>query len=360
MKIILSIFIFVLFLEQGNAQVGFNVVGSGSYATDMNDNGTLVGGMNTGGYWDARGILFSNGVRSTASSYYNQDYNSNYPAWTTEVSAINNLGQWGGIYGTGGVAFQFSGSFPVNNPTGEYATINAINDSGTAVGANNQNPKAKTWTSTGSSWLPVLGGRNPSAYDSARSAAYDINNSGLIVGDSEPYYTSLGLPRKAVYWQSGSIFTIGTLGGEYSSARAVNNNNLIVGASDTITERHAFSYLNGSLLDLGTLGGTESVAFDVNDNGWIVGKSKTLSGDWAGFVYKDSLMYDLNSWLEPSLRDGWTISEAVAINENGQIAANGTKNGTSSALFITIPEPSALSLLAVGLGGLAMIRRRRS
>ena len=359
-KIIISIFIFVLilFLEQGNAQVGFSIVGGGSYATDINDNGTLVGGMNTGGYWDARGILFSNGVRSTASSYYNQDHNSNYPAWTTAVSAINNLGQWGGIYGTGGVAFQFSGSFPINNPTGEYATVNAINDSGTAVGANNQNPKARTWTSSGSSWLPVLGGGSPSGMDSSRSAAYDINNSGLIVGDSEPYYTALGSPRKAVYWKSGSIFTIGTLGGEYSSARGVNNNNLIVGASDTLTERHAFSYSNGSLLDLGTLGGTESVAFDVNDNGWIVGKSKTLAGDWAGFVYKDSLMYDLNSWLEPSLRDGWTISEAVSINENGQIAANGTKNGTSSALFITIPEPSALSLLVLS-GVVAALGRRK-
>jgi len=364
MNSIISIFILVLFLEQGNAQVGFNVVGSGSYATDINDNGTLVGGINTGGYWDARGFLYSGGIRSTASSYYNYDFNSNYPAWTTAVSAINNQGQWGGSYGTGGVAFQFSGSFPVNNPTGEYATVNAINDSGTAVGVNNQNPKARVWTATGSSWLVGLDGIRASnpymASTVARSAAYDINESGLIVGDSEPYYTSLGTDRKAVYWQNGSIFTIGTLGGEYSSARGVNNNNLIVGASDTLTERHAFSYLNGSLLDLGTLGGTESVALDVNDNGWIVGKSKTLAGDWAGFVYKDSLMYDLNSWLEPSLRDGWTISEAVAINENGQIAANGTKNGTSSALFITIPEPSALSLLAVGLGALAMMRRRRS
>lgn len=335
------------------------VIGGGSYATDINDNGVLVGGMNTGGYWDARGFFFFNGVRTTSSSYYNGDYNSNYPAWTTEVSAINNLNQWGGNYGTGGVALQFSGSSPVNNPTGEYASVYAINDSGTAVGANNQNPKAKTWTSTGSTWLPVLGGRNPSALDSARSAAFDINNTGLIVGDSEPYYTSLGLPRKAVYWQNGIIYAIGSLGGEYSSARAVNNNNMIVGTADTATERHAFSYFNGSLLDLGTLGGNESAAFDINDNGWVVGKSKTLLGDWAGFVYKDTIMYDLNTWLGPSLRDGWTINEAVAINENGQIAANGTKNGISSALLITIPEPSSLSLLLAGGAVLKAGRRRK-
>jgi hypothetical protein len=37
-----------------------------------------------------------------------------------------------------------------------------------------------------------------------------------------------------------------------------------------------------------------------------------------------------------------------------------TTTGGASASFVTVPEPSALSLLAVGIGGLAMLRRRRS
>jgi hypothetical protein len=37
-----------------------------------------------------------------------------------------------------------------------------------------------------------------------------------------------------------------------------------------------------------------------------------------------------------------------------------TTTGGASASFVTVPEPSALSLLAVGIGGLAMMRRRRS
>ena len=37
-----------------------------------------------------------------------------------------------------------------------------------------------------------------------------------------------------------------------------------------------------------------------------------------------------------------------------------TTTGGASASFVTVPEPSALSLLAAGIGGLAMLRRRRS
>ena len=343
------------------AQTQFQVIGSETYASAINSSGILVGSLNTSSYWGARGFFYSNGTLSVAPTRYGYgDYNNNDPSWTKSVTAINNNGQWGGIYGTEILAFQFSGTYPTNaSHGGERGRVNAINDSGTAVGHNNQLSGARIWTQTGSSSLPLLGGMSPSVIGRSMSSANGINNSGLIVGDSEPYYTSLGLPRKAVYWQSGSIYTIGTLGGEYSSARAVNNNNLIVGTADTLTERHAFSYFNGSLLDLGTLGGNESAAFDVNDNGWVVGKSKTLLGDWAGFVYKDNIMYDLNSWLGPSLRDGWTINEAVAINENGQIAANGTKSGISSALFITIPEPSSLSLLLAG-GLVALAGRRKA
>jgi PEP-CTERM motif len=37
-----------------------------------------------------------------------------------------------------------------------------------------------------------------------------------------------------------------------------------------------------------------------------------------------------------------------------------TTTGGASASFVTVPEPSALSLLAVGIGGFVMMRRRRS
>jgi hypothetical protein len=52
---------------------------------------------------------------------------------------------------------------------------------------------------------------------------------------------------------------------------------------------------------------------------------------------------------------------ATAFIEDGSQSVVGEKTTAGSTINIgLVPEPSALSLLAVGLGGLAMIRRRRS
>ena len=53
---------------------------------------------------------------------------------------------------------------------------------------------------------------------------------------------------------------------------------------------------------------------------------------------------DLNSLVDASL--GWTLDAAVAINDKGQIAAEGyEQGGPEQALLLTpVPEPSSLSL----------------
>ena len=50
---------------------------------------------------------------------------------------------------------------------------------------------------------------------------------------------------------------------------------------------------------------------------------------------------------------------AGALKLSGLAAAT-TANEAISSTLTSVPEPSALSLLAIGLGGLAMMRRRRS
>jgi hypothetical protein len=56
--------------------------------------------------------------------------------------------------------------------------------------------------------------------------------------------------------------------------------------------------------------------------------------------------------------------EVLSINgDRGLLEVTGLyidSNGTQRGFIGTVPEPSALSLLAVGIGGLAMLRRRRS
>ena len=56
-----------------------------------------------------------------------------------------------------------------------------------------------------------------------------------------------------------------------------------------------------------------------------------------------------------------TVYGGNFINFNYRAVNNGHEDRTDTPfVFNAVPEPSALSLLAVGLGGLAMMRRRRS
>src|SRR5262245_40598235 len=77
---------------------------------------------------------------------------------------------------------------------------------------------------------------------------------------------------------------LGSLGGNFSEASAVNADGLVVGHSSIAGNegvRHAFAWSNGKgMTDLGTLGGSQSCATLVNDDGVIAGYSY-LPGDGA-------------------------------------------------------------------------------
>ena len=76
-----------------------------------------------------------------------------------------------------------------------------------------------------------------------------------------------------------------------------------------------------------------------------------------GFVYYGSgAIEDLNNLIDPSL--GWTIADAVAINDRGQIAAEGYYQGSEDAHAVLLtpieaPEPSTLCLLCAAIFGFA-------
>ena len=114
--------------------------------------------------------------------------------------------------------------------------------------------------------------------------------------------------------------------------------------------------------DLGTLGGSYSVALGINSSGQVVGFSTTSGGVSHAFLYDGTTMLDLNSLLAADSQ-GWTITEARAINDSSQIAATGRdSSGDYHALLLnpvsSVPEPSSIVML--GLGSLALIGLRKA
>lgn len=94
-----------------------------------------------------------------------------------------------------------------------------------------------------------------------------------IAGDAEDHAFS--------WTQAGGIVDLGTLGGTWSFAVALNSRGQVVGESQSAGgDPHAFSWTRaGGMVDLGTIGGPSSSATAVNDRGRVVGSSDLASGE---------------------------------------------------------------------------------
>ncbi|MCK6372540.1 MAG: PEP-CTERM sorting domain-containing protein [Zoogloea sp.] len=280
--------------------------------------------------------------------------------------SINDSGQIAGeSYGsgfTGGRAFLDSAGVTTNLGTLGGSGVSeafGINSSGQVVGgASYTHPNldyhAFLYSGGTMTDLGTLGGTT--------STARAINDSGQIVGWS----TTSTNTTQAFFFNAGVMNDIGTLGGTFSRAVSINASGQAVGSSSINgdTEIHAFFYANDKMTDLGSLGGTQSEARSINASGQVVGWSLTQN-DAAQhfFLYSAGTMYDLQDLIDP--KAGWLLGNQyhIAINDAGQIAANGCDaSGNCHALLLTpiasdIPEPSTLALL--GLGGTALLCRRR-
>jgi probable HAF family extracellular repeat protein len=104
------------------------------------------------------------------------------------------------------------------------------------------------------------------------------------------------------------------------------------------------------MTDLGSLGGDYAEARALNGAGMVVGLASLPGlGFSHAFLYADGQLLDLNA-LVAGLGD-FTLLDAVGINGQGQIVANGCNDfGFCAPVLLTpVPEPSALLMLLAGL-----------
>jgi probable HAF family extracellular repeat protein len=121
--------------------------------------------------------------------------------------------------------------------------------------------------------------------------AFEINNEGLIVGNS-----SGGLGTSGVLWKGKKVIPVETLGGFYNNAQALNDCGQIVGSSDVPRQTfHAYMKDRSGLFDLQTLGGNWSSANKINNKGDVVGFSQVKSGDTHAFFWHQGIMDDITS-----------------------------------------------------------------
>lgn len=154
-----------------------------------------------------------------------------------------------------------------------------------------------------------------------------INDQGTILGNYEidnSFRAWIWTPQKGMQ-------DLGSLGGEDTTATAMNNRGQIVGISKTPNDtNHAFLWTKtGGMQDLGTLGGESSHANDINEQGHVVGVSGTANKNWGfhAFLWTvDKGMQDLGSYQG-------NPSEALFINDRGLIIGQSERPNGQSVIW---------------------------
>jgi probable HAF family extracellular repeat protein len=243
---------------------------------------------------------------------------------------------------------------------------NAINDLGEVVGSSN--------ASSGSS---AFADQNGVMTAINTGDALAVNDSGEIAGEGA--FPVAGTPGdvfdQAFTYQNGATTVLGLLPGEggiFTAASGINSSGEVVGSGDnSASDERAWKDQNGAMTDLGTLGGPQAAATAVNAQGQIVGFAQTSSDADHGFVDTGGKLSDLGLNVFPdAINDlgvivgqgpggavidsggaiqnlnnlvpagsGSVLTNAVGINDNGQIVANGTSNTTGQAhAFLLTPS----------------------
>jgi len=318
--------------------------------------GDLLGGSMTTPYWISdNGQIVGSGFPATgqyAAIKFDSTGGGQNIRLSQNYSCARSVNDRGQIVGYG---YQGAGSIKplLFDPTGNgnniiLATFSgaayAINNSGQIVGASGDGESSRAWL------FDIAGSGNNVSL--GQGSADSISDNGLIAGSSHPvrrdgWHATLFDPTGgAKNVDLGKLFPTD----DRSFATSVNDHGQIVGYSGGPDSGYTATLYdptgNGNNIALGAIGDSEARC--INNAGQIVG---TQSGNATLFdITGKGDNINLNDLIDPSL--GWSLYDAVHINENGWIIGTG-----NMGVYLLTPEPATLLLL--GLGSLPLLRGRR-
>jgi probable HAF family extracellular repeat protein len=325
--------------------------GGYSQAYALNNSGDAVGVSKFGNSTDLRAVLWSGASKTNLGTLPGL-------TWKSGALAINNFGTIVGYTSSASAsrAVIFNGATNIDLGTlgGDRSIARGINDLGQVVGRSEggANSHAFIWEDLNANGVSDPGemkklGSMLTGVNSS-SGAYDINNAGQVAG----FAANVNGYDHAVLVTNGIAKDLGTFGGNWSYAYAVNENGQVVGeAQDSSFNYRAFKYFKAFLMgnggygfwidvrqNLGTLAGYKhSMAFGINNAGLAVGKA----GDFRGEIQPTdrALRFDPSGPINLNNRiptaPGWTLYEAHGINDNGQITGIGKYNGQLHGFLLT-------------------------
>jgi probable HAF family extracellular repeat protein len=159
---------------------------------------------------------------------------------------------------------------------------------------------------------------------SRSSAALEINERGDVIG----WVQAFGGAQDAVLWRHGRAILIDPNAGE-SRAADINDKGQVAGDSYRTDPpgRYAFIWDRGSLRKLGTLGGGVTEAVAINNRGQVIGNGLTASGAQHAFIWSAGTITDLGTL-------GGKTATAIDLNDRGQIVGTSTTSTGAEHAFL--------------------------